>query len=91
VESYGYGSLQFDSDDVNNSGGKIRALAIGASISLDGATITGGTISTVAGSTMTGSGGSELDGTTISNAGDLAAASGNTFTINSSVINNGTL
>jgi probable HAF family extracellular repeat protein len=89
VESYG--SLQFDSDDVNNAAGKIRTLAAGASISLDGATIAGGTVSTVAGSTITGSGSSEIDGATVTNAGNLAAGYGSTFTINSSVINNGIL
>jgi large repetitive protein len=78
VEATSHGVLVVDGDIANTSTGYLKAAASGAHVELDGATITGGTISTVSGSSIDSIGGlSEIStGTTLVNAGRLGAEGG---------------
>ena len=81
------------SDHVTQMGkGQVKAAASGATVGLFGATITGGTVSTVKGSTLeSGVANSEIDTTTpIKNAGTIETADGGNLLITGSVKNAGT-
>ena len=84
------GGLTINSD-VDNTGGNIQALQTGSVIILNGAKITGGSISTVAGSAIGGDG--EIDALKFINAGAIYSETQGlpaaTLVINSPLINNG--
>jgi Bacterial Ig domain len=92
VEATSHGVLVLDGDIANASTGIVKAAASGTYIELDGATITGGTISNVSGSSIDSIGGaSEIStSTTLVNAGRLGAEGGD-LTITGPVKSTGTL
>jgi len=78
LEATSHGVLVLDTNVANTSTGIVKAAASGSHIELDGATITGGTISDVSGSFIDSIGGaSEIStATTLVNAGRLGAEGG---------------
>jgi hypothetical protein len=62
---------------INNAGGNITANGPSATVQLEGATIQGGTLNTLAGGTLETYGGAKLDGSTH---GALTLSSGSTYT-----------
>jgi ELWxxDGT repeat protein len=91
LESTSARGLLIENVTVTNSGA-VGAVAANSLVDLEGATITGGKISTVKGSILETTGGSSstISGASIANAGTLGAEGGN-LTINGGVANTGVL
>jgi hypothetical protein len=93
LEATRHGVLLLESDVANTATGQMKALASGAHIDLDGATISGGAISTVAGSLIEATNAataSTISGAKVTNAGTLGAEGGD-LTITGAVANTGNL
>jgi hypothetical protein len=78
LEATSHGVLVLDGDLANTTTGIVKAAASGAHVDLDGAAITGGTISTASGSSIDSTSGSSdiSTSTTLANAGRLGAEGG---------------
>ena len=92
VEATGLGVLRLECDITDAATGLIKTGAAGSHVNLDGTTINGGTVSTVAGSFFDSIGGSSEihTTTTIANAGRLGAEGGD-LVITGAIRNSGAL
>ena len=77
---------------ISNTGGQIEAVGPGAEVSLDGAAITGGVVSTSNGVAVeTVSSGNVIDGAAFDNAGVLDIANNTSLTLGGAIDNTGTI
>jgi hypothetical protein len=85
------GDTLFVETAVVDTGGKITASGTGSTVSLIGANITGGTLTTSTGGAMTAAGSTTLNGVAIASGSTVSTATGNTTVLAGTINNAGTL
>jgi probable HAF family extracellular repeat protein len=93
IAAYGPGALTIENSTIDSiAAGVIEAVAPGAQIDLENATINGGTVKTVAGSEVeTVVGDSVINGATFNNTGSVVVNDGTELTVNGIINNTGTI
>ncbi len=91
MEATSGGELEFRSDSVTNTGGTILATGTGSTVLLNGAAITGGTLTSSSGGVIDEEGNATLNTLTISTGTNVDVINGQSMTLEGTITNKGTI